>query len=233
MIAGSQFLWVGKDRFAQFQRYFASAGWENPKVANTALIIVGSLEIFAFIFFAGAFLQLLQRKEESSRSWFVIGISLTLATFTIFSIGDHIFGDRFELLEHTLFWFLTLFTWVIFIHSDKLTLIQNIGVGKKQVVLSSLVLAFIAIIVNVSIFNYKNNAFHQRAESVSAEIEGDNLYKLTFPFLAGSTSFEKSLEKFNESYPNKKIKQIYTVPNELKKQQADALIVYITTEDKK
>jgi hypothetical protein len=233
IIAASQFLWVGKDRFAQFQRFFASAGWENPMVANTALIIVAGLEIFAFIFFAGAFIHLFQKKEESSRTFFVVGISLTLATFTIFSIGDHIFGDRFELLEHTLFWILTLFTWVIFIHSDKLISIQNTAISKKQVMFSIIIIVLMTLIVNISIFNYKNNAFHLRKDSVSAQLEGENLYKLTFPFLAGSTSFEKSLEKFKKDYPDKKIKQIYTVPDELKKQQADALIVYITTEDKK
>ena len=51
MIGGSQFLWVGKDRFAQFQRFFASASWENPIITNIALIFVSALEIFAFLFF--------------------------------------------------------------------------------------------------------------------------------------------------------------------------------------
>ncbi len=233
IIGGSQFLWVGIDRFAQFQRFFASAGWENPIIANIALIIVAGLEIFAFLFFAGAFIHLFQKKQESSRSWFVVGISLTLAIFTIFSIGDNIFGDHSELLEHTLFWNLTLFTWVIFIHSDKLISIQNTAIGKKQVILSAIILMMITIVTNISIFKHKNDAFHERTESVSAEFEGENLYKFTFPFLAGSKSFENTLEKFKQNYPDKKIKQIYTVPDELRKQKADALIIYITTENKK
>ena len=49
-IGGSLFLWVGRDRFAQFQRFFASAGLESPIIADAALIIAAGLEIFAFIF---------------------------------------------------------------------------------------------------------------------------------------------------------------------------------------
>jgi glycerol uptake facilitator-like aquaporin len=115
IIGGSLFLWVGRDRFAQFQKFFASAGLESPAIANFALIVAAALEVFAFVFFTGALIYYLKKKNETSRAWFFIGIVLTLITFTIFSIGDHIFGDRFELLEHTLFWFLTLFSWVAFL----------------------------------------------------------------------------------------------------------------------
>ena len=231
-IGGSQFLWVGKDRFAQFQRYFDSAGWGKPIVSDIALIIVGSLEIFAFLFFIGAFIQLVKKNETTSKSWFIVGISLTLSIFTIFSIGDHVFGDRFELLEHTLFWTLTLFTWVIYIHSEKLISIQKKVLNKKQIILASVVFLFIVLITNISIFNHKDEAYHERRDSVIATVEGANLFKCTFPFLAGSTSFERTLERFKKEYPNKQIKQIYTVPDKLRKQKADALIVYITTGDK-
>ena len=36
VIGGSQFLWVGRDRFAQFQKFFASAGLEAPIIADVA-----------------------------------------------------------------------------------------------------------------------------------------------------------------------------------------------------
>ena len=51
IIGGSLFLWVGRDRFAQFQKFFASAGLESPSIANFALIIAAGLEVFAFCFF--------------------------------------------------------------------------------------------------------------------------------------------------------------------------------------
>ena len=51
MIGGSLFLWVGRDRFAQFQKFFASAGLESPLIADFALVIAAGLEVFAFVFF--------------------------------------------------------------------------------------------------------------------------------------------------------------------------------------
>ena len=152
--------------------------------------------------------------------------------FSIFSKYKKAKKDRFELLEHTLFWTLTLFSWVIFINADKLLTLQNSIINKKQVTLSAIVLIVIVIVLNISIISHKNEAYHERREGVTATMEGENLYKCTFPFLAGSTSFEKTLDQFQKDHPNKKIKQIYTVPNKLRKQKADALIVYITTEIK-
>ena len=60
IIGGSLFLWVGRDRFAQFQKFFASAGLESPIIANFALIIAAGLEVFAFIFFSGALIYYLR-----------------------------------------------------------------------------------------------------------------------------------------------------------------------------
>ena len=53
LIGGSLFLWVGRDRFAQFQKFFASAGLESPIIADIALVIAAGLEVFAFVFFSG------------------------------------------------------------------------------------------------------------------------------------------------------------------------------------
>lgn len=233
LIGGSQFLWVGKDRFAQFQRFFASASWENPVIANTALIIVAALEIFAFLFFTGALIHLFRKKQDSSRSWFVVGICFTLATFTIFAVGDHIFGDRFELLEHTLFWFISLFSWVAYVHADKFVEVSHSVFPKKQLIAFALVLTIIALVTNFSIFKHKNEAYHERRDGVLPEMEGENLYKFSFPFLAGSTSFENTIKDFKRKNPDKRIIEIYTVPDELRKQKADGLVIYILTEDKK
>ena len=233
LIGGSQFLWVGKDRFALFQRFFASVGWGNPMVANIALIITAGFEVFAFLFFTGACIHLFQKKTGTARTWFTIGVSVTLALFTFFSIGDQFFGDHAELLEHTLYWIISLFTWVVFIHADKFIGIQKKIIPKTQVVVAIIIFITIAVVTNISIFTHKKNAFHERTEGVPAELAGENLYKFTFPFLAGSKSFENSLATFKQTYPGKKIKQVYTVPDELRKQKADGLIVYITTENKK
>lgn len=80
-------------------------------------------------------------------------------TFSIFAIGDHIFGDRLELLEHTLFWFITLFSWVAFVHSDKFLNVHNYVLPKKQMTASLLSITVIAMVTHFSIIKHKNEAF--------------------------------------------------------------------------
>ncbi len=231
-IGGSQFLWVGRDRFAQFQKFFASAGLESPIIANSALTVAAALEVFSFVFFTGALIYFLLKKIETSKAWFFIGIILTLITFTIFSIGDHVFGDRFELLEHTLFWFLTIFSWVAFNRLEDNISSDGASIGKKQIIVASIVSLLIVTTTCFSIFDYNKNYFSRRTDALSAEQVGDNVYKVSFPFLGGSVVFEKTIEKFNTQFPNKKINHIYTVPKPLRLKKADALIFYIMTEDK-
>ena len=227
VIGGAHFLWVGRDRFAQFQKYFASAGLDAPWVADAGLMVAAALEIFALMFCAGAVIHFLKQREDVARKWFFVGVLLTMATFTLFSIGDHLFGDRFELLEHTLFWFITLVSWVVFarlkdVHLPALSQHKPLGV---VVVAASLVLA-----TSTSIFRHNDHFFHRRTSAVEAVQVGDNLYKVSFPFLGGSTVFEESIRLFKATHPEETIDHIYTVPNPLRLKKADALIFYISTE---
>ena len=189
IIGGSLFLWVGRDRFAQFQKFFASAGLESPTIANFALIVAAALEVFAFIFFTGALIYYLKKKNETSRAWFFIGIVLTLVTFTIFSIVDHIFGDRFELLEHTLFWFLTLFSWVAFIRLESSSEKEKMVINKKQLLLVSVISLMLVSTTCFSIFSYNYNFFSRRTDALVAQPVGENIYKVSFPFSPLRTGF--------------------------------------------
>ena len=227
VIGGAHFLWVGRDRFAQFQKYFASAGLDAPWVADAGLIVAAALEIFALLFYAGASIHFVKQRKDLARRWFFVGVLLTMATFTFFSIGDHLFGDRFELLEHTLFWFITLVSWVAFVRLkdvDLPALSQHKPVG-VFVVAASLLLA-----TSTSIFRHNNRFFHLRTSAVEAVQVGDHLYKVSFPFLGGSTVFEESIRLFKATHPGETIDHIYTVPNPLRLKKADALIFYISTE---
>ncbi len=200
IVGGAHFLWVGRDRFAQFQKYFASAGLPAPWIADLGLVVAAALEVFALVFFTGATLHFLKRRDAASHTWFLAGTVTTLATFTFFSIGDHLFGDRFELLEHTLFWFISLMSWAAFhwLNSEALT---PAPLTPTQT-WGTLLLA-----------------------------AGDHLYKVSFPFLGGSTVFEETLRMFKDAHPDERIDHIYTVPNPLRLKKADALIFYIATED--
>ena len=162
-----------------------------------------------------------------ARTWFFVGVLLTMATFTFFSLGDHLFGDRFELLEHTLFWFISLVSWVAFtrlkdVHMPALSRHKPSG---AFVVAATLVLA-----TSISIFRHNDRFFHLRTSAVEAVQVGDHLYKVSFPFLGGSTVFEESIRLFKATHPGETIDHIYTVPNPLQLKKADALIFYISTE---
>ena len=103
-----------KDRFAQFQKYFASVGLDAPWVADAGLVVAAALEVFAGVLrrCLASFPtittckdpQLVLRRRVAD-PWNV----------HFFSVGDHWFGDRFELLEHTLFWFIAAVSWVVFV----------------------------------------------------------------------------------------------------------------------
>ena len=142
--------------------------------------------MFAFVFFAGALLKFLRKDVASSRSWFFVGIVLTLLTFTIFSTGDHIFGDRFELLEHTLFWLITLFSYVVFVRLE-VKGESELSVRKRDLISASIGVLALVLVSSSSISSYNENFFYRRTTAIEAELVGENLFKVSFPFLGGST----------------------------------------------
>jgi len=233
IIGGAQFLFVGKDRFAQMQRFFDSIGLGHPIIADIALIVTAGLEIFASVFFMGALFHFKRKNWEATRSWFFIGIVFTLITFTFFSIGDQIFGDHFELLEHGLFWFITLLSWIIFIHLDKIQLFDNLSIDKRQFILPSAFTFVIASLTTFAIFWHNHTSFIHRTQAVVAVKVTENKYKIKFPFLAGSKAFENSVAKFIEDNPTLSINYIYTAPTPLRLAESDGLIIYIQTETRK
>ncbi len=232
IIGGAHFLFVGKDRFAQIERFFDSLGLGDPIITNIALIITAGLEIFAFVFFSGALYHFIKKNTDAARSWFFTGIALTLTTFTYFSIGDHIFGDHFELLEHGLFWFIALLSWIIFIRIDKIQIFDDFSIGKKQFFVSTVLTVVITAITAFAIFWHNYTSFKERTQAVQAVKVTENKYKIKFPFLAGSKAFENSLAKFKADNPSLSINYIYTAPAPLRLAESDGLIIYIQTESK-
>jgi hypothetical protein len=232
VIGGAHFLWVGRDRFAQFQKYFESVGLDSPHVANVALVVAAALEAFAFLFFASAAAREFQGKREAAHRSALIGTVFTLATFTFFSIGDHWFGDRFELLEHTLFWFVSLASWAAFSQLQPAAEDANVALPRRETLLAAVVGSGLALVTGVAIFQHNTTDFAKRSAAIAAEPVGDHLYKVAFPFLGGSTVFENTLALFKAEHPDETIDHIYTVPDPLRLKKADALIFYIATEDR-
>ena len=229
IIGGSHYLWVGKDRFAQFERYFDSLGLGNPIIADAALIFTAGLEIFALVFFCGALYHLIKNDTSSTRSWFFTGIILTLGVFTWFSIGDQVFGDHSELLEHGIYWFITLLFWVIFTRIDKVRMPGSYLFGTKQFTVAIAITMLLIVVTAFSIFRHNQTSFVQRTGAVKALQVGENLYKFSFPFLAGSKAFENSISNFKRDNPTLSVTYIYTAPLTLRLGEADGLIVYMQT----
>ena len=119
-IGGPTFLWVGKDRLAQLVQYFASIGIENPNVALAFLIFVTIAQIIALSLMALTLWHLTFGTDSRAGHFFFWGTVAGLFMFTFFSIGDQIFGDRAELLEHTTFWMAVLVSWGAYTYILKL-----------------------------------------------------------------------------------------------------------------
>ncbi len=232
LIGGSHFLWVGKDRFALFERYFDSLALGQAITADIALIITAALEIFAFLFFVGALYHLIKKNNTSTHLWFFLGIILTLGTFTFFSIGDQFFGDHGELLEHGTYWLITLLSWFIFTHIDKINALDKFSIDKKSFSLAAILAIVLISITSFSIFHHNKTSFIERTETVDGIKIDNNKYKFSFPFLAGSKAFENSIANFKKEHPNLTINYIYTAPSPLRLGKSDGLIIYIQTEKK-
>ena len=91
-------LWVGKDFFALFVKFFGSLGLKDPIFATIALAFVSSLEGLNFVFYLLANINFLKRNESQSQKWFFRGIFTSITLFSLFSIADQVFGDRFQLM---------------------------------------------------------------------------------------------------------------------------------------
>jgi hypothetical protein len=119
------FLWVGKDRVAQFEKYFSSIGIEDPAVAMVFLIFVAIAEIAACVLLGAALVKFLKNKKEKAHRLFFWGTFVGLAIFSFFAIGDQIFGDRAELWEHTTFWMAIVISWGAYNYYPKLHVSKN------------------------------------------------------------------------------------------------------------
>jgi hypothetical protein len=102
-------LWVGSDFYTLFIKFFASLGLTDPIFATIALAGISFLEIVVFVCFAFSLFNLYKVKDKIAEQWFYRGIGFSILTFSLFSIGDQVFGDRFTLLEHTIFWIILIF----------------------------------------------------------------------------------------------------------------------------
>jgi len=234
-IGGPTFLWVGKDFFALLTKFFSSMGLTSPIIPTIALIIISAIEILAFILCVGALLFFISGHKNETRTWYFFGTLSGLLLFTFLTLGDQTFGDRFQLLEHTMFWVAILVSWGAFVWINKdLNLLSEISWKKyakdfRVALLLVIVLTAAAITI---LTNFSYHSFPERTSALHPIKVGEGIYRFDFPFLGGKTVWEKSLNKFVKNNPDLKVTYVYTAPSELETKKKDNLMIYIFTEKK-
>ena len=190
VIPDVQTLWVGKDFFALFVKFFASMGLKDPLFATVALAVQA-------------------RKPSTSRStcwppwpcfkaekrtetWFFRGVMASMGLFALFSVADQAFGDRFQLLEHGLFWMVLMSSWIAFKFFTESEAAVELGRVKGAVVVG-LVLTALA---TWSIRDFSASTFHNADEPVQGVEVVDHVWKFDFPFLADKVVWEHTVNAF-------------------------------------
>lgn len=223
-------LWVGADFYTLFIKFFASLGLTDPIFATIALAGISFLEIVAFACFSFALFNLFKTKEKIAEQWFYRGISISILTFSLFSIGDQVFGDRFTLLEHTIFWIILIFSWVIYKYNSladervmKFTMSKDLKIGL-------LIGAVFTVITSYSIIDFANDTYANKTNPLQGEEVVEGVYKFDVPFLGDKITIENTLKTFEKNHSDLKVNYIYTGPDELNSKKKTHMLLYVFTE---
>jgi hypothetical protein len=225
--------WVGADFYTLFVKFFASLGLTDPIFATIALAGVAALEILAFVCYLFALINQYKAKDKNSEQWFYRGVGLSVLTFSFFSIGDQVFGDRNNLLEHGIFWIILIVSWAVYKYSTQMEeRIVKVPLTKDfKIALSIGIL--LTLITTYSLFNFSNDTFIYKTQPVQGEEVVDGIYKFDFPFLGDKFVMENTIKTFEEKHPELKINYIYTGPDELNTKKKTHILLYIFTEPQK
>ena len=230
VIPDVQFLWVGKDFFALFIKFFASLGLKDPLFATFALAGVSGLEAINFALYLTALLSLRKGVEALTDAWFFRAILSSVVLFSLFSIADQVFGDRFQLLEHGLFWLVLIASWIAFKQTpsgeSSPVSWSPTSAGRRVLIAGGILTALTA----GSIWNFSEATFARASEPVTGEEVVEGVYKFDFPFLADKRVWEATVNTFMADHPGLKVRYIYTGPSELNTKKKTHLLLYVFTE---
>ncbi len=223
-------LWVGVDFYTLFVKFFASLGINNPIFATIALVLVATLETIAFVCYVLSLINLYRTKDNLSEQWFYRAMLFSVLLFSFFSIGDQIFGDRFNLLEHGIFWIIAVCSWVIYKY-NYLADERIIKFKKTKDLKVGLILgAIFTIITSISLFSFSYSTFANKKLPIQGQEVVPSIYKFDFPFLGDKFVLEKTLKTFEETHPELKVNYIYTGPDELNSKKKTHMLLYVFTE---
>tara|TARA_Y100000766_G_C18909590_1_gene607685 strand:- start:2637 stop:3428 length:792 start_codon:yes stop_codon:yes gene_type:complete len=225
-------LWVGKDFFALFVKFFGSLGLKNPIFATSALAIVSALEVINFVFYLLATINFSKKKGNIAEKWFFRAVFASMVLFSLFSIADQVFGDRFQLLEHGLFWLILIASWLLYKYVSN-SEDNTLSFKRSKSFKIALIVGFcLTIITSISIIDFSNKTFSNVDSPVAGEEVVEGVYKFNFPFLADKLVWEKTINTFKKNNPDLKVNYIYTGPSELNSKKKTHLLLYVFTEKK-
>ena len=225
-------LWVGKDFFALFIKFFGSLGLKNPIFATSALAIVSALEVINFVFYLLAIINFSKRRGNSAEKWFFRAVFASMILFSLFSIADQVFGDRFQLLEHGLFWLILIASWFLFKYVPSSEDNSISFKGSKSFKIGVIIGFVLTIITSISIVDFSTKTFSNVDSPVVGKEVVSGVFKFDFPFLADKLVWEKTINAFKSTHPELKVNYIYTGPSELNSKKKTHLLLYVFTEKK-
>ena len=230
IIPDVHYLWVGKDFYALFVKFFGSLGLNNPIFATIALAIISAIEVLNFVFYLLSGFNFLKGDEAQTKKWFFRAIFSSMTLFALFSIGDQVFGDRFQLLEHGLFWIVLVASWIVFNFVTNIEDKPVIVNGSKWIKSAIFAGVLIMIFASFSIISFSSQTFSNVDSPVLGVEVVDGVYKFDFPFLADKLVWEKTINNFKNEHPELKINYIYTGPGELNSKKKTHMLLYVFTE---
>lgn len=226
-------LWVGADFYTLFIKFFASLGLTDPIFATVTLAGVSSIEVLAFVCYLFALFNLYKGNDKISEQWFYRGITFSILLFSLFSIGDQVFGDRNNLLEHGIFWIILIVSWVIFKYNSQSKEREIKFSFSKDIKIGLLAGTALTIIASISMINFSKDTFSKKTNPVQGEEVIQDVWKFDIPFLGDKFTMENTIKAFEEKHPELTINYIYTGPDELNSKKKTHMLLYVFTEQKK
>ena len=224
--------WVGKDFFALFVKFFASLGLKDPLFATVALAGVSGLEAVSFVLYLIASVHVIRQSPDRANTWFFRAVSASMTLFVLFSIADQTFGDRFQLLEHGLFWLVLLASWGMFrmLPEQPTSDMPRFTAtpGMRWAVGTGVILTLLA---TWSIRSFSHDTMHLATAPVEGIEVLKHVWKFDFPFLADKETWEATVEAFRSRHPELDITYIYTGPSELNTKKKTHLLLYVFTRE--
>jgi hypothetical protein len=121
----------GVNRDEAFREYFSQLGL-SYEVSQYALYTISYIEIVLGLIFLYIFLRSIlgikneysQRTLYGTRTLHRLAFKVSTLLFTAFVMFDNLTGDRFENLEHSIFFLLLLFTYYLFLQAEKIEKVE-------------------------------------------------------------------------------------------------------------